>query len=51
MLLNRFPELKSVDGKVSSLLSERGSSEFAMDFWKRLTEQDFSVEDDDDLSF
>lgn len=51
MLLNRFPELKSVDGKVSTRLSGRGASEFAMGFWKQLTEQDFSVDEDDDLSF
>ncbi len=51
MLLTRFPELKLVDGKVSTLLSERGASEFAMGFWKQLTEQDFSVDEDDDLSF
>lgn len=51
MLLNRFPDLKSVKGKISARLSERGASEFAMNFWKQLTEQDFSVEEDDDLSF
>lgn len=51
MLLNRFPDLKSVKGKISARLSERGASEFAMIFWKQLAEQDFSVEEDDDLSF
>lgn len=51
MLLNRFPELKSVDGRVSALLSQRGASEFAVNFWKQLTEQDFTVDEDDDLSF
>lgn len=51
MLLTRFPELKSADGIISKLLSERGASEFAMDFWRQLAEQDFSVEEDDDLSF
>lgn len=51
VLLNRFPELKSLDGKVVAVLTERGASDFAMDFWKQLTEQDFSVDEDDDLSF
>lgn len=51
MLLIRFPELKQVGGPVSKLLSERGASDFALKFWKELVEQDFSVEEDDDLSY
>lgn len=52
MLLNRFPELKIVNGEVSAILAERGASAFAIEFWRELTEQDFSLEDkDDDLSY
>lgn len=52
MLLNRFPELKSDDGEVSKILSERGASASAKSFWKDLTEQDLTVEEeDDDLSY
>lgn len=51
MLLNRFPELKVMNGEVSERLAQREASKFALDFWKQLTEQDFSVDEDDDLSF
>lgn len=50
-LLNRFPELKSADGEVYKALMTRGASKFAIDFWHDLVEQDFTVEEDDDLSF
>lgn len=51
MLLVRFPELKTADGEVARLLRERGVSEFAIGFWHELVEQDFTVDEDDDLSF
>ena len=51
MLLNRFPELKERNGVVSGILAEREASEFATEFWNGLVSQDFSVDEDDDLSF
>jgi len=52
MLLTRFPELKSRDGEVRNLLENRGATNFAIEFWNDLVDQDFAVEDeDDDLSF
>lgn len=51
MLLVRFPELKVVDGEISRLLRDRQASEFAQTFWRQLVGQDFSVDEDDDLSF
>lgn len=51
MLLTRFPDLKVPDGEVSKLLAERGVSAFAADFWNDLVKQDFSTEEEDDLSF
>jgi hypothetical protein len=51
MLLLRFPELKAADGEVSRILAERDVGESAMCFWHELVEQDFTVEDDDDLAF
>lgn len=51
MLLLRFPELKMANGDVSRILIERGANEPAMRFWHELVEQDFAVEDDDDLAF
>ncbi len=52
MLATRFPELKTKDGEVRRLLIEREASDFALDFWNGLVEQDFSIEDEDsDLSF
>lgn len=51
MLLVRFPALKTEDGDVARLLRERDASEFAIGFWRELVEQDFTVEEDDDLSF
>ena len=52
MLLNRFPELKRDDGEISTALIARNASKFALDFWKDLVQQDFSIEDEDsDLSF
>lgn len=51
MLLVRFPELKTADGEVAKLLHERQASDFALGFWQELVEQDFSVDEDDDLNF
>ncbi|MGD9562780.1 MAG: hypothetical protein AB7F88_12390 [Pyrinomonadaceae bacterium] len=51
MLLVRFPELKTGEGEVSRLLRERQANEFAIKFWQELVGQDFSVGEDDDLSF
>lgn len=51
MLLIRFPELKTIDGEVSELLTKRNASDFAKGFWQELVEQDFTVEEDDDLNF
>ncbi|MFN0277572.1 MAG: hypothetical protein ACKVRN_03105 [Pyrinomonadaceae bacterium] len=50
-LLVRFPELKMPDGEVFKLLRDRHASEFAIGFWQELVEQDFTVEDEDDLTF
>ena len=51
MLLVRFPELKVAEGEVSKLLRERNASEFAVNFWHEIVEQDLTVDEDDDLSF
>lgn len=51
VLLVRFPELKTLNGEVSQILSERNASPFAISFWNDLVQQDFSIDDDDDLSF
>lgn len=52
VLLNRFPDLKNLDGEISRELGTRNASDFALNFWKSLVEQDFSVEsEDDDLDF
>lgn len=52
MLLNRFPELKAHDGVISSILTDRHASSYAMEFWNDLVSQDLSVEDeDDDLNY
>lgn len=50
-LLNRFPDLKTKDGDVAQVLSERNASDFAKTFWNDLVEQDLSVDEDDDLSY
>lgn len=51
MLLVRFPELKMAEGEVTKLLRERDASEFAVNFWHEIVEQDLTVDEDDDLSF
>jgi len=51
MLLLQFPELKMPDGEVGRLLRERNASEFAVNFWHEIVEQDLTVDEDDDLSF
>lgn len=50
-LLVRFPELKTTDGEVSRILSDRDASAFAIEFWNDLVKQDFSTDEDDDLSY
>lgn len=50
-LLNRFPDLKTKDGEVAQVLSERNASDFAKTFWNDLVEQDLSVDEDDDLRY
>lgn len=51
MLLVRFPDLKMTEGEVTKLLRERNASEFAVNFWHEIVEQDLTVDEDDDLSF
>ena len=52
LLLWRFPELKTVDGKVSELLASHGASKQIMDFWKELAASDLEIEnEDDDLNY
>lgn len=51
MLLSRFPELKSADGEVADRLKAKHADERIIEFWNDLVEQDFSVEEDDDLNF
>jgi len=51
VLLLRFPELKSEDGKVSRVLAYKKANEAALRFWKEIVIQDLDVEDDDDLNF
>lgn len=51
MLLVRFPELKVENGGVSELLAKRKATDYVMTFWNDLVKQDFSFDEDDDLSF
>ncbi|MCC7306505.1 MAG: hypothetical protein IT173_02985 [Acidobacteria bacterium] len=51
MLLTRFPELKAAEGPVVDQLHAKRVDERIFEVWKDLVEQDFSVEEDDDLSF
>lgn len=39
------------DGEVTKLLRERNASDFAVNFWHEIVEQDLTVDEDDDLSF
>lgn len=50
-LLTRFPELKSAEGEVAERLQARHADKRIIEFWNDLVGQDFSVEEDDDLSF
>ncbi len=51
MLLVRFPELKTLDGNVSDLLEKRNAYKDAVSFWKEMVEQDFTFDEDADMSF
>lgn len=52
VLLRRFPELKVVDGEVSSLLVSQNADAKTLNFWRELAEQELVAEDeDDDLTF
>lgn len=51
MLLVRFPDLKTADGEVSKTLTDRDATDLAIEFWQEMVEQDFTVDEDDDLTF
>lgn len=51
MLLVRFPNLQVTGGEVEKILSLRYADENAIKFWKDLVQQDFSIDEESDLSF
>ena len=52
VLLQRFPELKTFNGDVETVLASRGSDAETMRFWRELVQQDLVIEDEDnDLNF
>jgi hypothetical protein len=51
-LPRRFPDLKTRDGRVESLLKDRGVCSEVLSFWHELVEQELVAEDEDnDLIF
>lgn len=51
VLLLRFPELQTTTGEVRSILENHEATEQLLEVWNELVAQDFSHDEDDDLSY